>query len=216
VLLRPRASWDMAVPAAAVAARNRGLVLGRAHALVLDEQMTAGQLDAAVEHQLAAAAAAAAATNETTSGRAARVTARTQAAQARHYRRQLAQRRAHRLFWFGVVDGFEELRTWFALLALRALGQLGAQAGCEQARPLGSTPEPAPPRDGGAGGGGGGGGGVCAGCVRAVLEPLWHAYTTLQQPAAAHHAPSLLAHAADHPLVPLACGASAQGRLVHP
>ena len=102
ILLRPRVTWSGA-NVTRTAERNAGLVLDGSGAVVLDEALTACSLEEAVHRQLGSACAASG--DELMATRA-------------------AQRQALRHFWFGDVDGYEELRTWFALLSMRLDGRL--------------------------------------------------------------------------------------------
>lgn len=102
VLLRPRVAWDGA-NLTAVAAANDGLVLGPGSAVVLDDSMDAALLKATVEGELAAA------------GRKASEAGVADAMVAAHQAR-VDGRVRYRRRWFGTVDGYEELRTWLALL----------------------------------------------------------------------------------------------------
>ena len=91
ILLRPQTSWEGA-NASEVASWNEGLVLGSDTATVLNEHLSAHELVKAVDA----------------------VVGRADCSPVEHLR--TVRRRWHRNYWFGSIDGFEEIRTWFALL----------------------------------------------------------------------------------------------------
>ena len=109
VMLRPRTAWDN-VSTEDTAAANAGLVLGPTTAVVLHEHLDAAALVAAVEQELRGGPGVEA---------------------------RAVHRRRHRKYWFGTVDGYEELRTWLALLvtmvepAPALAGNLPQPAGAE-------------------------------------------------------------------------------------
>jgi hypothetical protein len=109
VLLRPQVAWN-GNNVSRVATQNEGLVLGNETAAVLDEGMQAADLVEAITRELSALAPH---THQLCAGDDG--TAATGCARA-------AAREAHRKYWFGHVDGYEELRTWLALLSSRVEG----------------------------------------------------------------------------------------------
>ena len=82
-----------------MASWNEGLVLGNDTATVLSEHLSAQELVQAVD----------AAVCDRVDGHRAHSCAAAEHARA-------VRRRWHRNYWFGSIDGFEEIRTWFAIL----------------------------------------------------------------------------------------------------
>ena len=130
VLLRPQRAWD-GTDAAGVASRNDGLVLGEDTAEVLDEDMQPADLVFAVKHELLAHA-----DHDLNQPGAAYGAAR------------VAARKAHRQFWFGDVDGYEDLRTWLALLSFNVEGFRSSKAMAGLAALYGSVLVAAPSHGG--------------------------------------------------------------------
>jgi hypothetical protein len=111
VLLRARTSWG-GDPVARIAEQNFGLVLGNRTARVLDDSMVTADLISLVESELTFA------TEDAVQG-----------AGREEFEARARRRTEHRRFWFGQVDGFEEVRTWLALLAMHHRGEFSGDEG---------------------------------------------------------------------------------------